>query len=204
MAAALICDDDGLISDQAGTSGVARLHAVLGHDAMKSTYCAIQQAEAWGVITRPRKPAGALLLVLSKLEPGRCGTCGEPGTHLGYRRAKAGQDPVCQKCQKTIHRADRGWRALALQTWAAAKSAKLSDGAALYRVHATTHIRLYGATDRELKDGEPPKPALVPWMVDNGLLDRVWLTYGARSRGRDLDLETSRSKVEVPEDWFEG
>lgn len=204
MAACLICDDDGLIADLSGLSGMARLHACLGHDARSGTSRAVSQAIAWGYLVRPKAPRGALLVVLSRLEPGRCGTCGTPGTHLGQRRARAGGDPVCQKCAKTIHRVDRGWRALALQTWGAAKAARLSDGAALYRVHAATGIRLYGATDSELKAGDPPRPALVPWMVDNGLLERVWLTYGSRARGRDLDLETGRAKAEAPEDQYEG
>ena len=192
MAACLICDDDGLISDQAGKTGTDRLHECLGHDARKSTTEAVRQAVAWGYLTRPSRPPGAILVCLSKLDPGRCQTCGQP--------AKANP---CPKCARTILRDDRSWRGIALQTWATARANKLTEAQALYRIHAVTRIRLYGSTDRELQDGEPKLPSLVPWMVDQGLLDPVWLTYGHRAKGRKLEARTTH-KGEAPEDWFEG
>jgi hypothetical protein len=198
LAACLICEESGEVP-----GGLKALHACLGHDAEESTLRAVQQAESWGYLKRPLKPPGALVVVLSRLVPDTCGTCGRPGIQRGHRKARDGKPPECHHCRQNLARSDRAWRGLALQTWAAAKAQGLTEGQTLHRVQAMTGIRLYGSTDSEIKAGEQIKPGLVAWMVEEGLLDAKWLTYAARTRGRPLEVRGVVAR-EVDEDGLEG
>lgn len=182
--------------------GLGTVNRLLGYSGERSTRRILAECEAWGYVRRVGHNPTRVLIALGKLNADTCDICGGPAK-LGRVRRTRGEPARCHGCYQTVGRGDRSWRSKALATWINAMAAGLTEAQIVYRVHAVTRMPLYSRASGGVAD--PATTAIVPWMVQEGLIASSWLIYNSRAQGRSAaGILGTPSEGEVPEDTFEG